>query len=342
VARVAATIERLATFAMGTRFELVLAGDGDHARGTPSPVLRSAGEAALAEIEEADRRLSLFRRDSDLSFWNRTAGRRPVRVDAETLRLLRVGLDAWEGSEGAFDPDVARSMRAWGFHEGYGGSEGRSGPCEGDRRRPPFVLDEATRTIRYASPDVQLDLGGIAKGHALDRAGRVLRDHGVRCALLHGGTSSALGIGSPPGAPGWRVALRGKSGSTLTVTLRDAALAVSGPHGRSVVRGGRVYGHVLDPRTSRPVRGTWLAVAVAPSACETDAWSTALVVLGRRPATAPGSLATAILRDAQGWRCEGANAGSVFALSSELAARPPATRPRPDRNTSHDSTENAA
>jgi FAD:protein FMN transferase len=133
--------------------------------------------------------------------------------------------------------------------------------------------------VRLEGPGTRIDLGGIAKGHALDQAGALLRSHGVTSALLHGGTSSVVAIGAPgaPGGPdGWRVAL-GPGPGAATVTLRDEALSVSAasPPGNA--------GHIVDPRTGRGVEEARRAAVVGPSARLADAWSTAATVLGARP-----------------------------------------------------------
>jgi len=244
---------RLATAAMGTRFELVLGGD-DPER------LRPVGEAAIEIIEDSHRRLSRFAPDSLVSHINRTGFARPVRLDGDMFDLFADALAVHHASDGAFDIAVAG---------GRGGT---------------VLLDEGARTIRFTREDVAIDLGAIAKGHALDLAVRVLREHGVPFALLHGGTSSVAAIGAPPGMTGWRIAL-GRSAGARSIALRDAALSVSGPAGPRD-RDGRALrpGHIVDPRTGESVPGAHLIAVTGPSARLADAWSTAITVLGRRPA----------------------------------------------------------
>lgn len=264
----------LALGAMATRFELVLPLPRGASR-TDAARLRAAGEAALAEVETCDRRLSLFRRDSLLAHVNRSAASDCVRVDPDTFGLLETCADVWRASSGAFDPTVAPLSRAFGLH----------GPPEGDvaaaRERVGWQhveLDPRRRAVRFRRGGVTLDLGGVAKGLGLDLAARVLREAGVRSALLHGGTSSVLAIGRPPGRQGFGVAL-GPGPGARTVRLTDGALSVSGSHGRTVEHDGRPVGHVLDPLGSgAPARG--LAVALAASATLADAWSTAKLLAG--------------------------------------------------------------
>lgn len=263
---------RLATHAMGTRFELVLAG-GD-------PVLlRAAGEEAVRLIEEADQRLSLFRRDSLLAHINRTAHTSAVRLDLDTFDLLAVADEVARATSGAFDPSVAPLLRALGLH-----SESSTVPLLQPEDARALVgwcgavtLDPSTHTVRFGRPGIALDLGGIAKGHALDLAAEALRENGVERALLHGGTSTVVALGSPPGESAWRVTI-GPGEDAPIADLADTCLSVSAPAGRMARRGDRDLHHLIDPRTGTSSEGARLAAVIAPSACVADAWSTALLV----------------------------------------------------------------
>lgn len=303
------TIVTLGLDAMRTRFELVLAG-------APDCTLRDAGQAALAEIEHAEARLSLFRPDSLLSHINRTAHDAPVRLDADTLELLLTCREVWRMSDGAFDPTIAPRMTILGLHDGAV----LPARVDTNARFDAVAVDERDATVRFTRA-IALDLGAIAKGHALDLAGAILHEAGVTCALLHGGTSSVLAIGAPPGQDAWMIALRTPSGGmaaalgghaadaapdsmlslssghttpptpvACTIALRDNALGVSAHRGRHAEHDSRVT-HVLDPRTGRPATASHgLAAVVASSAALADAWSTACLVAGGRPAGAPPGL----------------------------------------------------
>jgi thiamine biosynthesis lipoprotein len=230
---------------MGTRFELVLP-DGEPAR--------AVGEAALDEIEACHARLSRFDGASLLNHILQVGHERPVPLDADSYALFEAAVTVWRDSGGAFDPTVP------------------------DRAMDAVILNEYTRHIRLTRPLSRLDLGAIAKGHALDLAARVLRDHGISSAFLHGGTSSAVGIGAPPGGPGWRVGLAGGG----EVLLTNQAMSVS------AVWEGNPH-PTLDPRTGQPVPGPRRAVVVGPGARLADAWSTALLVLGERSGMMPAA-----------------------------------------------------
>jgi thiamine biosynthesis lipoprotein len=290
-------IVRLATMTMGTRFELVLAGDDEWA-------LRSAGDAAIEEIESLNDRLSLFRNDSLVAHINRTAFERAVRVDRPTFELLRTAREVWAASGGAFDVTMGAVMRHWGLHDSADGA-GEGAAAWG---MDGVVLDETALSVRFARAGLMIDLGGIAKGHALDVAVAMLRESGVRAALLHAGTSSVAAIGAPDDQPdGWRVSLGAAGRGAPVVRLRDASLSVSAHHGRTVEAEGREVGHVLDPRTGATASGSGarMAAVVAPIGRDAEAWSTALLVLGERPRGMPPGLASLIEREGSGWRVEG-------------------------------------
>src|SRR6185369_11639364 len=141
-------------------------------------------------------------------------------------------------------------------------------------------LDDDAQTVRFTAKGVRLDPGAIGKGWAIDRAVARLREAGIARALLHGGTSSVYGLGAPPRARAWTVAVQDPlrpEGRLARVALRDRALGVSCIYGRTFLRGERRQGHVIDPRDGRPVDHTLLAAVICDSATDADALSTALL-----------------------------------------------------------------
>lgn len=268
-------IVRLATEAMGTRFELVLHGEDEF-------FLRAAGEQAIGAIEDEHRRLSLFDPGSLVSRVNTLAAERPVAVDRDLFDLLAAAAEVWGQSGGAFDPAMGVFMRRAGH---------RGTPADPSIHAAGFggvVLDHHELTIAFSDPGVAIDLGGIAKGYALDRACEVLHEAGIGAALLHGGTSSIAAIGAPPGTDGWRVRL---SRGDAELVLRDRSAAVSAPSGRVTGAGA---GHIIDPRTGNPVGLAIEAAVVGESGTLADAWATALVVTGGRPDRMPPEIGSAI------------------------------------------------
>lgn len=264
-------VVRLALPAMATRFELVLAG-GDPVR------LRAIGEAALAAVAECEARLSPFVRGSAIARCNAGAAEAPVRVDPQTFDLLLACRTLHAASRGAFDPTVGPLLAALGFRGTPAADAAGLADARAAVGMQHVALDERAQTVHFLRPGMALDLGAVGKGEALDEAAAVLREHGVAAALLHGGTSSVLAIGAPPGLPGFRIGIGAAPGPAAT--LRDLALSVSRPDGRVArTRSGAPLGHVVDPRTGEalPARPALCAV-LAPSARTADAWSTALLV----------------------------------------------------------------
>jgi FAD:protein FMN transferase len=271
----------LARHAMATRFEIVLHGEN-------SSRLRAAGEEALAEVDRIEAQLSIYQATSELSRVNACAAREPVRVTPAVFRLLDLARQLHCDSGGAFDITIAPLVRRWGFMNASGSWPD---PDEAARVRQyvgmqHLLLNVENFTVRFDSEGVMLDLGAIGKGYAIDRAAETLREAGITSALLHGGTSTVYGLGKPPGGDAWKVAIESppRKGLTpqllATVPLQDQALSVSAVWGRSFEHEGKTFGHVLDPRSGRPVSNAVLAAVVLPSATETDALSTALLVLG--------------------------------------------------------------
>ncbi len=273
----------LARYAMATRFEIVLHGDD-------SPALRAAGEEALNEIERLEAQLSLYRPTSEIAHLNARAAREAVQVSPTLFALLEHAQRLNAETNGAFDITIAPLVRCWGF---MGGSGKIPGPDEVADARAKIgmahvQLNARNRTVRFDREGVMLDPGAIGKGYAVEKAAELLREAGVKSALIHGGTSTAYAIGRPPNGEAWTIAIekpalleKVKPAALALIPLRDESLSVSAVWGKFFQTGERKFGHVLNPRTGEPVTDALLAAVVSPSGTETDALSTALLVLGR-------------------------------------------------------------
>ncbi len=265
--------------AMGAVFSLVLYSD-NRSRAD------AASTAAFEELRRLERMLSNYRSDSGWSEVNREAAARPVQVSPDLFDLLWACRSFSRASEGAFDITVGPLMKLWGFYSG-------SGRIAGDAEiratlehvgYSHVVLDPANRAVRFARVGIELDPGGIGKGYAVDRMIAVLKRNGIERALVSAAGSSIYALGAPPGAGGWQVRIRApvKSGRDAAgLLLRDEALSTSGRSGKSFRAGGRIFGHILDPRTGYPVRGVLMVAVAAPHALEGEAWTKAFFVNGR-------------------------------------------------------------
>ncbi len=166
--------------------------------GPDEALLEAAAEAAFDEVDRIDRLMSHYRTDSPLSRINRDAALHPVPVERELFDFLAAALGYSRASSGAFDITVGPLMKAWGFFRGEG--KVASGAELAAARRHVgaghVVLDAARGTVAFDEPGVELDLGGIAKGYAIDRAVGLLRSRGVSAALVSSGGSTVYGLGA--------------------------------------------------------------------------------------------------------------------------------------------------
>jgi len=264
--------------AMGTSFEVYLyAPDRERAS--------ELFETAFDEIERVEAALSNYRTASELSRINASAANAPVVTDPEVFTLLERAVDYSRLSDGAFDVTVGKLMKAWGFFRGagrYPSNEelARAREQSGWQR---VKLDQRVRSVSFLTRGIELDLGGIGKGYALDCVARVLREAGVKAALISSGSSSIYAIGAPPGKAGWPVRVPDPMDRTRTVStvlLKDQSLSTSGSYEKFFRLNGRTYCHIMDPRTARPVEGMLQTTVIAPEATDSDVLSTAVFVLG--------------------------------------------------------------
>jgi basic amino acid/polyamine antiporter, APA family len=242
-------------------------------------------DEAFDEVDRIDRLMSHYKTDSSLSRINREAATHPVAVEPELFDFLATALQYSRDSDGAFDITVGPLMKTWGFFPG----EGRL-PAEAEiaaARRlvgsDHVTLNTAARTVAFDAPGVSLDLGGIAKGYAVDRAVRLLRERNVTAALVSAGGSTIYGLGAPPGRNGWDVAIQDPIDSrrtAFTATLNNRALSVAGASEKSFDVGGVRYSHIMDPRTGRPVQGVLTVAVLSATGTAGDALDDAFFVLG--------------------------------------------------------------
>ena len=259
---------------MGARFEIVVAAMASSCAAEPA----DACEACADLIEDWHDRLSVFDPASEVSRLNARAGFAAAPVARDLFDLLTRCEQYREQTGGAFDIGVGALMAARGFRgEEPGGA------------RAALTLDPDGKSARIDPADASIDLGGVAKGFVIDLCLAEMRELGVDSALIHGGTSTAGALGAPPGQDAWRVRV---AGTSEVIALRDNAMSVSAPSGRTIDGAG----HVLDPqRDGAPACGVRTAWCTGTSAEATDAYATAMVVTGN--AAAPDGYAGGLVRD---------------------------------------------
>jgi thiamine biosynthesis lipoprotein len=264
--------------AMGTSFEIYLyAPDRERAS--------ELFEVAFDEIERVEQALSNYRSSSELSRINANAADAPVITDPEVFALLERAFDYSRQSKGAFDVTVGKLMKAWGFFRSAGRypSDEELAHARAQTGWQSVRLDNRTRSVYFLKRGIELDLGGIGKGYALDRVAALLREAGVKAALISSGSSSIYAIGAPPGKAGWQVRIfdpLDRTRTLSTVSLKDQSLSTSGSYEKFFRLNGRTYCHIMDPRTGRPVEGMLQTTVITPEATDSDALSTAVFVMG--------------------------------------------------------------
>ena len=264
--------------AMACRFEVTL------------PLSDQAGVLlatdALNEVDRLEAQLTIFRASSEVSQINRQAANEPVHVEASLFDLLLLCRRLHRETEGAFDITSGPLTRCWGFLR----REGRVPKGHEIQEAQSFVgsdkllLDHESRTIRFAQPGVEINLGSIGKGHALDCVACLIGNR-VRTALLNAGASSIRAIGSGErGQGGWSVGLRhprDKNRRLGLLRIRDCAMSTSGSEEQFFEHGGKRYGHIIDPRSGWPADKVTSVTVVAGSTAVSDALATAFYVGGR-------------------------------------------------------------
>ncbi len=256
---------------MGTRVRIVLYAPGPEEA-------TDAVRAAFAEVAAVDAAMSDYRPDSELSILSRSAGEEGRKVSEPLFEVLSAAQRVARDSDGAFDVTVGPLVALWRR-------------ARREKKLPdPFELwvarstvgykllqlDPATRTARLGERGMFLDLGGIAKGYACDRAVAALTRRGVTRAMVDAGGGMALGD-PPPDAPAWRIQVGGTSKLLL---LSRCGVATSGDWEQYVEVGGKRYSHIVDPKTGLGLVDSATVTVVARDGMEADAWSTALSVLG--------------------------------------------------------------
>ena len=267
--------------AMGATYSVVVYGS-DGAK------MDAAADAALDEVSRLDAMLSNYRATSEWSEVNRRAAVAPVRVSPELFQLLSACVEYSRESEGAFDISVGPLMKLWGFYKGFGRLPQPAEVSEaiGKIGYRHIHLDAAASTVSFDRPGVELDPGGIGKGYAVDRMVDVLRRRGFGIALVAASDSSIYGMGAPPGEPrGWRVNIKDPRNGRRTaaeVYLKDMSLSTSGTSEKFFRAEGRVYAHIMDPRTGYPAQGTLAVSIMSPRTIDSEAWAKPYFVNGRQ------------------------------------------------------------
>ncbi|MFQ5641110.1 MAG: FAD:protein FMN transferase [bacterium] len=240
---------------------------------------------AFEEINRIEQLLSAHIETSEISRINRSAGMEPVKVGSETFAMIERALGYAKRFDGFFDISIGPVTELWGFN-----GEAPAAIPDDERLRAMLKLvdfskvrlNAGDRTVFLPLKKMKLDLGGIAKGYAVDKAAEVLRKHGISTFLINAG-GDIYTSGRKDGNKRWVVGLqhpRKPNNLLATFELSDFAVATSGDYERYFEEGGKRYHHIIDPKTGYPAELTRSVTVFAPTVEEADVWATYLFIAG--------------------------------------------------------------
>lgn len=266
-------VHRFSHLAMATTFEVMVQYED-------RTYAQQAAKAAFDELDRIEGVLSRYLETSEVTRINHLPAGKPLQISLDTFECLRISVEMFEQTGGAFDVTVGMLVDCW--------RDENKKPRTPSHEELQFaldhtgtdliLLDEPTCAVALLVSPLRVDLGGVGKGYAVDRMAAILREWSIDRALIHGGFSSVLALDSPAGLKGWPVTFsHPKDRSRTLVRLDIARGSVNG----SGVEKGR---HIIDPRTGRPAENRLAAWSVAPDAARGDALSTAFMVMNESEA----------------------------------------------------------
>lgn len=252
---------------------------------------------SLDLLEQLEDQMTVYR-SSPMTYLNEMAAKEVTRVESRLYSLLKMGRELYENTGGAFDMTAGILTKTWGFFR----KRGRV-PADDELSEilksvgtDQITFDDVDQSVLFNDPGLEINLGGIGKGFALDCVGESMRASGIDNFLIHGGQSSVLAHGQrysdsalPTETSCWKVGLRHplrNEHRLAELFLKDRAIGTSGTGRQSFYHKGKRYGHIIDPRSGQPAEGVFSATAVAPTAAEADALATAFYIMGGEAAIA--------------------------------------------------------
>ena len=267
-------LQRIEDGIMGTRIVVELWAD-DSQQG------EAAIEAVLTEMRRVDQAMSTYKPTSELSIVNAQAAQAPVKISSELFDLLNTAAEYSRITDGAFDITYASVGYLYDFRQHVRPDDKQIAAALPGINYRHVELDREHSTVHFARPGVRIDLGGIGKGHAVDRGIELLRARGIQHALVTAGGDSRI-IGDRFGKP-WIVGIRHpdrKDEVIARIPLEDASISTSGDYERYFDENGVRYHHIIDPKTGHSASKVRSATVIGSSATRTDGLSKTAFVLG--------------------------------------------------------------
>jgi FAD:protein FMN transferase len=261
-------MKRFSHEAMATTYEIFIVHEDEK-------YASQAANAAFFELERLESELSRFAESSDITRINHLPAKQVLRLSLDTFECLKISYQMYQQTNKAFDVTIGPLFNCW---HGKDGSARTPSQQEIEKASKNvgmnlLELDESLHAIWLSVSPMQIDLGGVGKGYAVDKMAEMLREWSINTALISGGYSSVLAMDAPPGTKGWPLSLSNPNNHKQIIAkafLQNRAIGSSG-----VKKGG----HIIDPRTGRPVEGKIASWSSAPTAAVADALSTAFMIM---------------------------------------------------------------
>ncbi len=247
----------------------------------------AAIDAVIAEMHRIDELMSVYKPQSRLSEVNRDAASRPVKVEPELARLIARALEFSELSNGAFDITYASVGYLYDYRAHKHPTEAEIQAALPSINWRHVVVDLDASTVRFLKPGVRIDLGGIAKGHAVDSGIAILAARGITHGTVTAGGDSRI-LGDRRGRP-WIVGIRhpdDRNQVIARIPLEDAAISTSGDYERFFDEDGVRYHHIIDPKTGKSPHGVRSVTVIAPTSTLAEGLTKSVFIMGPGPGLA--------------------------------------------------------
>ncbi|MCK4422886.1 MAG: FAD:protein FMN transferase [Candidatus Omnitrophica bacterium] len=275
-------------FIMGTRVSISVPGNQLENIPAENNSAKTVFEKGFQAVREVDALLSAWRGNSQVSQLNKLKPGEKMDLDPDFGEILKTSIYLNQVTKGAFDITINPLLALWGF----GAKESNNFKIPSDQEieqclkqvgSEKIIYDHINKQAGFKAAGMQIDLGGIAKGYAVDKAADVLKNLGIKKALIEaGGDIYCLGDGLKD--RGWRIGVqhpRDKEQYLMILKLTDKAVATSGDYENYFSKDNKRYSHIIDPRTGRTVQETLMSVTIIADDCTTaDALATAVFVMG--------------------------------------------------------------
>jgi len=263
-------VHKFRHYAMATIYEILIIEEN-------AGYAKEGAFEAFNELDKLEEELSRFRENSDIGRINNLAKNEHTIIGLATLDCLMESAKIYHETKKAFDITIGPLLKCW-----LNKDKTLRSPSERELETARLntglhllQLDTKKHVVKVLADDIQVDLGGIGKGYAIDFIGELLPEWGFKNTLIHGGASSALALGAPPDTKGWPLSLSNPANREQLLTklyLKDTSISGSG------LQKGQ---HIIDPRSGLPVNKNNAAWVVTPKAITCDALSTAFTIMGR-------------------------------------------------------------